>query len=136
DKLLISYAAYFLKEDKIISSAFDKPYMFEDGLFYRPVVELLIAAEIIIKNSPVVFHISNIALHIIAGSLFFILLLNLSVSRELSLFLALIFVSHPISSGVVGWIPGMNDSLLAIFIFTGFISFIRYIKSKNIYYLI
>jgi protein O-mannosyl-transferase len=62
------------------------------------------------------YHIVNVLLHIGAVSLLYTLFRKLGI-RELHAFLlGLIFAIHPVLSQAVAWIPGRNDTMLAIFV--------------------
>ena len=56
-------------------------------------------------------------------------------SQKTSFFLALIFLTHPVLTQAVAWIPGRNDSLLAIFILTSFYFFLNFLKTDRLTYL-
>lgn len=68
--------------------------------------------------------------------LLFYLLTLLNIEKKTALAFILIFSIHPLTTHIVSWIPGRNDSLLAIFIFTSFIYFIKYIKTYELKYLL
>lgn len=63
------------------------------------------------------WHVVNVLLHLLSVLLLFILLRKLKVSELSSFLLALLFAVHPILSQAVAWIPGRNDTLLAVFVF-------------------
>jgi len=106
--------------------------------YYRPVMILSFMADAHIspKKSkypvPSPFIEANIFYHIVACVLLLLLLLELKIPPLPSLLLSLIFAGHPLINQAVAWIPGRNDSLLAIFILSSFIFLLRYLKNgKN-----
>ena len=102
-------------------------------LFYRP---LLWASWIIDYQiggtQPFIYHFSNLFYHIISCCLLFQLLILLNYNRKMALHVCLIFSVHPLFNQAIGWIPGRNDTLLAIFILLSIIQFIHYLNSKKL----
>ncbi len=101
--------------------------------FYRPI---LIASFIIDANigrgSSLVFHLTNIFLHIAASSLLFMFLTKSNYRKDLALFFSILFTVHPVLVQAVAWIPGRNDSLLAVFSLASFISFVNYLNTDRL----
>jgi 4-amino-4-deoxy-L-arabinose transferase-like glycosyltransferase len=81
--------------------------------------------------SPFIYHFVNVLLHLLATCLLFIFLQKLDYRKELAFLFSFIFLIHPAMTQTVAWIPGRNDSLLAIFILASFIFFIKYLKEKS-----
>jgi tetratricopeptide (TPR) repeat protein len=52
----------------------------------------------------------------------------LNMKSETAFILTIVFSVHPILSQAVGWIPGRNDVLLALFVFAGMICLIKFLK--------
>lgn len=100
------------------------------GYFYRPLLRLSFMADAQFGIEYVVFfsHLSNLILHILAIFLFYLLLQQFKITQNLALIFAIIAGIHPLAANTVAFIPGRNDSLLAIFIFLSFIFFQKYIK--------
>jgi len=71
--------------------------------------------------SPVIYHITNILLHVIASCLVFKFFTQSAYTEEQSLFVSLIFAVHPVLTQAVAWIPGRNDSLMTVFALFSFI---------------
>ena len=78
------------------------------------------------------YHITDIALHAIAVCCFYRLLNTLKIDYVHSFILALIFAVHPVLSQAVSWIPGRNDVLLAIFVFSYMHYSIRYSEYEKV----
>lgn len=118
------------------------PMVFEEDVFhkstreiyYRPIlrVSFMFDAQFGGETTNIFMsHLSNIIIHIFAISLLFRLLIKLSIKKETALSFALIFGVHPLTTHVVSWIPGRNDSLLAIFTFASFIFFLNYLEQRK-----
>ncbi len=117
------------------------PSLFSKGVFnnknmgeqyYRPVLMLTFMTDTLIGNgSPKVYHLTNIILHIIASILCFLFFTRLLQSRRNAFLITLVFLVHPVFTHAVAWIPGRNDTLMAIFSLACFIFFIDYLKYKK-----
>lgn len=68
------------------------------------------------------YHITNILLHVLSVLLLFFLLRLLRCNNTIAFVIAMIFAMHPVLVQAVVWIPGRNDSLLAVFIFSFLLS--------------
>jgi 4-amino-4-deoxy-L-arabinose transferase-like glycosyltransferase len=74
------------------------------------------------------YHVINVLLHLTAVLLLYKLFIKLGI-RELPAFLlTLIFAVHPVLSQAVSWIPGRNDTILAIFVFSFLLQCINYVR--------
>ena len=106
------------------------------SIYYRPIVTISLVIDACISNiNPCMYHLSNLVYHITAGCLTYILLLKLKSSRLTSLFGGILFVMHPLATQTVAWIPGRNDSLLALFILLSFLFLIDSVEKRNkLYY--
>ena len=103
--------------------------------FYRPLLNF----SFMLDNQwagqrPWGYHLTTFLFHLACSCLVFPLLRSLSYSVLLSLAAALVFTVHPALTQVVSWIPGRTDSLLAVFIFWGFIFFVRACEANKIGY--
>ena len=131
---------FLVDEFNVIKKASNFTHYFKRGTFaekhddyYRPLLltSFMLDAQIAGKKLKP-YHVTNIIYHIIAVSLLFILFLRLNFERLNALLLSLIFAAHPVLCAAVSWVPGRNDSLLAIFIFSSFILFLDYVNNKGI----
>lgn len=82
-------------------------------------------SESVANDSIRAYHTTNITLHVLSVVLLFFLLRLIGsqfwndtpkLRDQLSFVLALIFAVHPVLTQAVAWIPGRNDSLLAVFV--------------------
>ena len=100
------------------------------GFYYRPTLTLSFMADAMIgKGSFSVFHFSNIIYHILATFLLFLFLAETGYDRTRSFLFSLIFMVHPMVTQAVAWVPGRNDTLLAIFILGSFLFWLKYLKN-------
>lgn len=141
DHALILHKADFFKEWKNIGTIFSQDIFYSApglGYYYRPLytLSLMLNAQIYGVNSLFFFHLINILLHIGAVYLFIYLLKQLDVPKIRSLIIGLIFAIHPAMVQVVSLVTARGDSLLALFILAGVISFIKLIKTNKLHWFI
>lgn len=100
------------------------------GSYYRPLLALsfMIDAQFGGAN-PLPYHVSNLLLHLLVGCLLYAFLLKLGTRKDPALFLALLFIAHPVLTQAVAWVPGSNDTLLAVFFLLSFLAFIKFAES-------
>ncbi len=131
---------YLLDNARLFGYLQDLPGLFLQGLFlrgisalYRPVLVISIIVDYWLGGyDPGMYHLTNLVLHLIASGLVFLLLKKLGYKDWLALIFALVFTVHPVNTNTVAWIPGRNDSLLAIFTFASFNFLLDYLQSKHI----
>lgn len=105
--------------------------------YYRPLLTWSLALDWHWGGSSVfAFHFSNLIFHIIAVCLLFYLLRMIDVKEKMALGLSLLFAVHPALSQAVAWIPGRNDVLTAIFIFSTLIFWSRWLRREKMFDLI
>lgn len=100
--------------------------------YYRPLLTIsyMIDAQFSGPN-PFFYHFSSVAIHVVNACLLFVLLGRLKMKKAPAFLFSIIFVIHPILTQAVSWIPGRNDSLLALFVIPSFIYFIDYLETKK-----
>ncbi len=115
-----------------IPSEFEKGYMTTD--YYRPLVMASFVLDYSIGGSdPLVYHITNLILHIACSVCLYILLGLLGFDRILAFAGAALFASHPLLTNAVAWIAGRNDMMMALFSMLTMIFFIKFLNNqKNI----
>ncbi|HEU0085986.1 MAG TPA: tetratricopeptide repeat protein [Candidatus Paceibacterota bacterium] len=125
--LLDSFANFFeLFKSDVFNSA--------QGMasYYRPILNVSFMFDYQLGGiSPFIYHFSNVILHILSVSLVYIFLQKLNVRKDLSFIFSLFFLIHPALSQAVSWIPGRNDTLLAVFLLSTFIVYLKYLDSKK-----
>lgn len=135
DNVLILGNAHFLSSFSNIIQAFQIDIfnsIKELAAYYRPIFTLSFMIDYHLGSiAPFIYHFTNVALHIMASSLLFIFLKKLEYRKVLAFLFSIIFLVHPVLTQTVAWIPGRNDSLLAVFILSTFIFFIKYLKEEK-----
>lgn len=125
----------FVEHEKIdslskIPNAFLNGYLLDN--YYRPMIMIsLIIDTAIAGQSAMMYHLTNLILHIFVSLLIYKLLVQLKIRESISLLLSLFFAAHPINTNAVSWIVGRNDLLLALFTIISLLSFITYQKKKR-----
>jgi len=100
--------------------------------YYRPLLNLLFMVELQFeKDSTWLFHLTNILLHLGCSVILYFLFKELKVQRLMAGMAACIFCVHPINTSAVVWIPGRNDTLLALFILSSFLFFLRWMETNK-----
>jgi protein O-mannosyl-transferase len=138
DRILI------IEYQPLIGKISNLPSLFKRGVFnetqdyyYRPVLMLSLMLDAQMAGiSPKFYHFVNIVLHLVSAGLFYLLLIKLKLRKTSAFLLALIFVVHPVLVQAIVWIPGRNDSLLAVFGLLSILYFIKYIEDKKVFHLL
>lgn len=124
---------------EIISDIRNLPLAFSSDAFfsgtnfyYRPFLNVSFMVDTIFAGDNFfIYFFVNILLHLVAVILVFLILQKIINRRSLAFFLSLIFLVHPAISQAVAWLPGRNDSLLAIFILLSFIFLYKFIDNPK-----
>jgi hypothetical protein len=124
-----------LKSASSASSAFTEDVFHSPtghGFYYRPILTLTFMADAMTSQGKFgMFHFSNILYHILATFLLFLVFTGMVNDRMKSFWFALLFLVHPLVTQAVAWVPGRNDTLLAIFILASFLSWLKFQKSGS-----
>lgn len=100
--------------------------------YYRPLLTISFMPEAMIGGIlPFFYHFVNVGIHLIAICLVYVLGTKLHYSKRISLLLSLILLVHPVLTQAVAWLPGRNDSLLAVFVLASFIAFLDFVETKR-----
>jgi Tfp pilus assembly protein PilF len=92
-----------------IPTFFAKP----EGLYYRPLIFVTYAVEHDLWDlSPLGFHLTNLALHLLNTFLLFLLLRRFDLSLPAALAAAALFALHPVQTEAVAYISGRTDLLV------------------------
>lgn len=128
DQSLILENYNIVSRPENIGEIFLNDVFFDSAKFYyRPLLNLSLMLDMNIGGAlPVVFHFSNVLIHILAALLVFFLFKRLKYQEPLAFFLSLFFLFHPVLTQAVAWIPGRNDSLLALLTLAAFLSFLSF----------
>lgn len=128
DNTLIIDRHEVLSDIKNISTIFSTDAFFSGtNFYYRPFLNLSFMFDAQLGgDSLVIYHLDNIFLHIITVCLIFIILKKILKKKPLAFFLSLIFLVHPALTQAVAWLPGRNDSLVAIFVLLSFLCLLSF----------
>lgn len=135
DHVLILDNIPFLSDFGNIATAFTQDVFFMTNgttAYFRPLLTLSFMPEAIVGGSfPFFFHAANLGIHLAAVCLAYAVFTKLRYSKRVSLLLSLILLVHPVLTQAVAWIPGRNDSLLAVFALASFYFIVDYIDSPR-----
>lgn len=119
DRDLVVDDQAFLARPASLLRAFGRAYMHvvDPGhAYYRPLVTVSYALDAQWSGTrPVGYHLTNLALHTLASVLLLGVLRRFGLPRAVATLAAILFAVHPALAAAVAWIPGRNDSLLAVF---------------------
>ncbi len=125
DDNLIVFAEYE-KIDSLskIPQTFVSGYLLDN--YYRPMVMIsFIIDTAIAGQSSMMYHLTNLLIHIMFSLLLFSLLLKFEVQKLVAFISVIIFAIHPINLNAVSWIAGRNDLIVGLFSIISILSFRR-----------
>jgi protein O-mannosyl-transferase len=129
DRDLIVEDHAFLAQPASVLRAFGRSYLHvvdAQHAYYRPLVTVSYALDARLSGlRPFGYHLTNVVLHAIASLLFLALARRLALGPIVPGLAALVFAVHPALAPAVAWIPGRNDSLLAVFALGAWLLFLR-----------
>jgi tetratricopeptide (TPR) repeat protein len=129
DRDLIVDDSVFLAQPSSLWRVFGRAYLHvvdAGHAYYRPLVSLSYALDARWSGlDPRGYHVTNVALYAVASVLFYALVRTLEMGRAIAFIAALAFAVHPTLTSAAAWIPGRNDSLLAVFSLAAWIMFAR-----------
>jgi len=136
DTALIKDSYEFLKKPSSLGKIFSQSVFYNSSktgdTYYRPVLTLSYFFDTQIAGKHYwFFYLTDILLHIACCIMLLLLLQKLSYDRMRSFFFTLIFAIHPVLVQSVAWLPGRNDTLLALFAILSLYFLISYNESKN-----
>jgi Tfp pilus assembly protein PilF len=131
DGQLIINNRHYLGDWHNILAAFTKnPYWNTNLSYYRPLLTLSFMHDFMWGGTnPFFYHFSNIVYHLAGCCLLYLFLITMGNGRKSAICWTLIFTVHPLFSQAVAWIPGRNDSLLAVFSLASVIMLIWHARS-------
>mgnify|MGYP000592347516 CR=1 FL=1 len=105
--------------------------------YYRPLLlDSFIINAAFSKQNIGGYHFVNILLHLLAVWLLFSLLQQLGIQKMTAFWLSLLFAVHPVLTQAVAWIPGRNDTLLAVFVFPFLSACLKYRETPRLKWLL
>lgn len=100
--------------------------------YYRPMLTVSLMLDAHLGGlSPFVYHLHNILLHLAASCLAYAVFNAIGINKNVSFGFALLFTVHPALTPAVAWIPGRNDSLMAIFVLASFLFFVSFLRNTG-----
>ena len=138
DNVLILDNYYFLKNISNIFEAFKQqvfPIQSSPAFYYRPMLTISYMLDAQFGDvSSFRYHLTSLIIHLVNSCLVFYFFKKLNYKKNISLFFSIIFAVHPVLTQATAWLPGRNDSLLALFVLASFIFFIKFLELKKIKY--
>lgn len=135
DHVLVLNNIPFLSDLGNMVQAFSQDVFFMTNgttAYFRPLLTISFMPEAMLgKALPFFYHLGNVLIHLVAVCLAFAVFVKLKFSKRVSLLLALIFLVHPALTQAVAWIPGRNDSLLAIFVLASFYHLLNFVDAEK-----
>ena len=133
DANLILDNSHFLGDISNFFKAFHRDVLgATNEFYYRPILTVSLMIDAWLGGtSPGVYHFTNILIHSASSCLILVFLRRLGYAQFPALVCAVFFAVHPALCQAVAWIPGRNDSLLALFILPAFIFFIDYTAQRK-----
>ncbi len=135
DHVLILERLYFLRDMGNIFKTFTLQVFFNplSAFYYRPMLIVSFMIDTLFGGGAAwAYHFSNILLHAAATTLVFLMLKMFGYRKQIAFPLSLLFAIHPVLSQAVAWIPGRNDSLLAVFILASIIFGLSFLNKPTI----
>lgn len=103
------------------------------GDYYRPLFNLSFFLNYQLAGPNAwIYHLTNLIFHLIAIWLLWEFLKVLKIKKPTTILLTAVFAVHPSLVEAVAWIPGRNDTLLAIFFLAAMITFLHSYQKKRL----
>jgi tetratricopeptide (TPR) repeat protein len=134
DRLLILESQQVLRDPSFVPAAFfeDAFHEPEAKFYYRPLLTLSFMADASWgRTEPFAYRLTNVLLHLFSVLLAWRLLRVCGAASGAALLAAAAFAVHPALAQAVAWIPGRNDTLLAVFVFASFHAFVRWLDTRE-----
>jgi len=135
DNVLVLQNYPFLRNMANIFAAFSQDIFRSHqtpDVYYRPVITISLMLDAQVSGtSPFVYHLTNILLHLIGSLLVCHLFIRLDYPKPAAFCAGLFFAVNPLFTSAVAWIPGRNDTLMAIFSLGSFIWYLNFLKDAG-----
>ncbi len=133
DQIFIKENIEYNKDISNIITSFKRGvFAVKKDTYYRPLLlNSFVLNYQINKDRIMGYHLFNVFMHLLSVFLLYKLLIKLKLPDLTALLLTIIFAVHPTLSQAVSWIPGRNDSILAVFTFGFILSTINYCQSRK-----
>lgn len=128
-----------LKNWQILSDLSQIDQVFREDVFfnaedayYRPLLTLSLMVDAQLGGTGLFFfHLTNLLLHILCCFLVFVLLERLRLAPVNAALLSAVFCVHPLLVQAVAWVPGRNDTLLALFVLASFLFLWSFVQVRK-----
>ncbi len=87
-------------------------------------------------NTPWVFHLTNLLLHIGSALLLLLIIYQLTGSQLVAFFVSIVFAIHPLNTEAVLWAAARKDVLAGFFFFLSLYAYLRYREREDMRFLI
>lgn len=133
DVLLLKDRFFIINDIANLPLAFTSDaFLGSSGSFYRPLQTVTFMLEAFVGGEGyLVFHLTNLLLHIAVCCTLYWLLLTAGYRSMPSLILAALYAVHPVFVSTVAWIPSRGDQLLTLFTLFSVILFIRSFRTAH-----
>jgi tetratricopeptide (TPR) repeat protein len=109
------------------SHAWAELYPNVSGNYYRPLFLLWFRLNhAVFGLKPEGWHLTTVLCHVAATYLVFVLVRRLAASSWIAFSAATLFALHPVHIESVAWVSGVTDPLMAIFLISSFLSYLRF----------
>lgn len=99
---------------------------------YHPLTMFSYAADFTLgKQEPLIYHLSNLLLHITNALVLYFFITRLQQNRVVALFTALVFALHPCQTESVSWIAERKTLLCCFFYFVAMYQYASYISKPT-----
>ena len=133
---IIDNAAYNEDASNLATSFHRGVFSDSSDTYYRPLLlNSFILNYKLSETEARGYHVVNILLHVIAVLLLFVLMRALIRKELIAFMLTLLFAVHPVLTQAVSWIPGRNDTMLAVFCFSFMLTALNYLEKKKLQFL-
>lgn len=131
---------YFQNYPEIVNFSWDSVVKYFTNyyvLMYQPLPILTFALNYHFTGlDPAPMHMVNIIFHLLNVVLVFVLMKQISNSKNVALIVALLFAVHPMNVEAVTWISARSSSMYSAFYLLSLIFYMRYLKSNEMKFLI
>jgi len=104
---------------------------FHSGL-YKPLTLLSFAVEYhFFELNPLIYHLTNLILHLLNTLLVYIFLYLLCGKRSVSFIAALLFGIHPLHVESVAWVSERKDVMCSFFYLSSLVCYMNYLKESK-----
>lgn len=133
DKVLILDQQAWLARFDGVFSAFGRTYFGSGDHYYRPIVTASYVLDAQWSAGRAFgYHFTNVLLHSLVSVFVYYFLRRLKLGEWLAVFGAIVFAVHPALVETVAWVPGRNDSLLAIFSLASMLALARDLEAPTL----